>query len=204
MKARRVRFDIRRQGAPILIGLLVVLVLNVASWAVLVRPKVVEFADRNAAGGGAAQKTLAEYRDSILAAEAYVQGLEQNDRDWRYLRTEVLSTREQRLVEVQQELARLCALFRIDIETVQVKNAILREDGLDRFAMVVPLQGGYDSLRNFLQAVEASEKFIVVEQVSLAGALRGGSQDLQLSITLASYFDVTPERAAPRAGGGDA
>ncbi len=74
-----------------------------------------------------------------------------------------------------------------------MKNEILREEGLDRFAMVVPLQGGYASLRKFLQAVEASEKFLVVESVALDGLARGGtSTTLNLNITVASYFSVTP------------
>ena len=104
----------------------------------------------------------------------------------------MLSTREDRLVAVQQELTRLCAEFRIDINTVSIKNEVLREEGLDRFAMVVPLEGGYASLRRFIQAVEASEKFMVVERVALDGATHGAARrTLHLNITVASYFSVT-------------
>jgi Tfp pilus assembly protein PilO len=204
MKAKRVRFDIRRQGLPILIVLLAVLAVNALGWLVLVRPKAAEYAERTVGGESEQRKLLAEYRDSVVAAEAYVAGLAQNEKDWRYLRTEVLSSRSERLVEIQQELARLCAEFRIDIDTVQVTNQVLREDGLDRFAMVVPLEGDYDDLRKFLQAVEASDEFMVIERVALAGALRGGGSGLQLSITLASYFDLLPDSGRANRGAGDA
>jgi len=204
MKSTRLRFDIRRQGLPILIGLLVLLVINAIGWVVLVRPKATEYALQNADGENEQQNKLNKFEDSVVAGEAYVDGLRQNKKDWLYLRTEVLSTRQERLVEIQQELARLCSEFRIPIETVQIKNQALREDGLDRFAMIVPLEGGYDNLRKFLQAVEASDEFMVIERVALAGALRGGGNNLQLSITLASYFDLQPASGRANGGGGDA
>ncbi len=192
MKPRRVRFDIRRQGMPILVGLLVLILVNILGWGLLVRPKAAEHFDRTSAGGGEEQARMREYSDSVSGAEAYVAGLGKATDDWRYLRAEVLSTREDQLVEVMQELTRLCAEFRIDINTVSIKNEILREEGLDRFAMVVPLEGGYASLRRFLQAVEASEKFMVVERVALDGATHGAAtRNLHLNITVASYFSVT-------------
>jgi len=191
MKPRRVRFDIRRQGLPVLVVLIVSIVLNTLGWAVLVRPKATEHFDRTRGGVGEDQRLLQEYRDSVVDAEAYVTGLGKAADDWRYLRTEILSTREDQLVEVQQELTRLCAEFRIDINTVSITNEVLREEGLDRFAMVVPLEGGYANLRRFLQAVEASDKFMVVERVALDGATHGAaSRNLRLNITVASYFSV--------------
>jgi Tfp pilus assembly protein PilO len=191
MKPRRVRFDIRRQGLPVLVALTVLIVINTVAWALLVHPKASEHFDRTRGGGGEEQRLLQEYRDSVSGAEAYVTGLGKAADDWRYMRTEVLSTREEQLVVVMQELTRLCAEFRIDINTVSIKNEILREEGLDRFAMVVPLEGGYSNLRRFLQAVEASDKFMVVERVALDGATHGAaSRNLHLNITVASYFSV--------------
>ncbi len=193
MKRRRVRFDIRRQGMPVLIGLLTLIAVNLLVWVVLVRPNAAEYRDRAGGGGNEERKKLLEDRASVENAEAYVNALGKAAEDWRYLRSEILATRDERLVEVMQELTRLCAEFRIDINTVQIKNETLRDEGLDRFAMVVPLQGGYASLRQFLQAVEASEKFMVVERVALDGVTHGAAaRHLQLNITVASYFSLTP------------
>jgi len=193
MRARRVRFDIRRQGLPLLVVLLALIVVNTLAWGVLVRPKAAEYTDRTGGESSQEREELHEQRDSVVNAEAYVDGLGKAADDWSYLRTEVLSTREEQLVEIMQELTRLCAQFRIDINTVSVNNEILREEGLDRFAMIVPLEGGYANLRRFLQAVEASDKFIVVERVALDGAARGmQSRNLHLNITVASYFSMPP------------
>ena len=55
--------------------------------------------------------------------------------------------------------------------------------------MNVPLEGGYPALRRFLQAVEQSDKFLIVERVALAKGKEGGVM-LQLNITLATYFNA--------------
>ena len=55
--------------------------------------------------------------------------------------------------------------------------------------MIVPLTGGYSNLRKFIQAVEGSDEFLVVEQVSL-GESADGSQQLILNITLTTYFEA--------------
>jgi len=58
--------------------------------------------------------------------------------------------------------------------------------------MTVPLEGGYPNLRKFLQAVEHSDQFFVVERVSLARGKAGGKL-LSLNIILATYFTAPEE-----------
>ena len=66
----------------------------------------------------------------------------------------------------------------------------LDEGALERFAIVVPLSGGYSNLRKFLQSIESSDNFLVVERVALG---TGKSQDIvELNITLATYF-IAPD-----------
>jgi len=62
----------------------------------------------------------------------------------------------------------------------------------------VPLEGGYHNLRGFIQAVESSSQFLVIERVVLVRSKEGGVL-LQLNITLATYFDA-PELRRARAG----
>ena len=59
--------------------------------------------------------------------------------------------------------------------------------------ITVPLEGGYSALRRFLQAVEHSSKFLLVERVALGKGKEGGVL-LQLNITLATYFNAPEER----------
>ncbi len=73
---------------------------------------------------------------------------------------------------------------------VDTDTEYMAGQGLERFAMVVPLQGGYANLRHFIQAVESSDKFLVVERVAIDRAKDGGVL-LQMNITLATYFDAS-------------
>ena len=112
----------------------------------------------------------------------------QAELDLRRLRQEVLARREDRMIEVQLELKKLADQFSIDLDSVTFDNELLHDEELDKLVMVVPLEGGYANLRRFLQAVESSDKFLVVERVALGEGKHGGVM-LQLSISLATYFD---------------
>jgi len=195
MTARRFKFDIRQAGPRILIGLLALAALNVSFFLLLTRPKMREYS--GLAVGSEPQLTrLDDRRSEVEAQERYLEALRKAEQDLRRLREEVLSTRERRLVEVQTELDSLCSRFSISLESVNFESELLQDENLDKLVMVVPLQGNYANLRRFLQAVESSERFLLVEQVALAQAQLGGVM-LELNVTLATYFD-----APPRGGGG--
>jgi len=188
MTARRFRFDIRQAGPRILIALAVILVVNAGFYLALTRPKMKEY--RGLMLGSQPQLTeLEERRTEVEARESYLAQLRQAEEDLSRLREEVLSTRKLRMVEVQAELEALCQQFRIDLDSVTYDSELLESEGVDKLVMVVPLQGNYTSLRNFLQAVESSEKFLLVERVALAEGKQGGVL-LELNITLATYFDA--------------
>lgn len=195
-RSDKLHFDIRRQGLPVWITLGTLIVLNIVVWAIFVRPKAVEYGDRVA--GGKAELELNEFRDKVLKSEEFFLALGQAEQDLTVLRDERLGTRDERIVEIQQELTRLCREFGIDLATVSYKNERLVEQGLDRFAMIVPLEGGYANLRRFLQAIESSDQFLVVERVQLGGQRESRGNELQLNITVGSYFRMELPAAKPK------
>lgn len=188
MTKRRVGFDIRQAGRQIGIVFLVVLIVNIAVAAFVVRPTVRAF--RSLDENSLPQRNqLRQRQKQVEGREAFLAALVQAEVDLQTLRGEILSTRQRRMVEVQVELAKLARQFNINLERVQYENDLLEDEGLERFAMVVPLEGGYANLRKFIEAVERSERFLVVERVALGSGQDGGTL-LQLNITLATYFDV--------------
>lgn len=196
MTARRLRFDIRQAGKPILLVLAALLLANLAVFALLVRPAVKKTRALEA-GNEPELQALQQRRDAVEKLERFFEGLKQAEADLATLRADVLSTRAARMVDVQRELERLCSAFRIDLESVAYDNDLLPEEELERFAMEVPLEGGYANLRRFLQAVENSESFLVVERVALGEGKEGGVK-LLLNITLAAYFDMPAEMKGQR------
>ncbi len=78
------------------------------------------------------------------------------------------------MVEVQHEVGRAVRSSSASTGTpCAYDNEMLVDEELDRLVMTVPLEGGYANLRQFLQAVEKSDKFLVVERVALAEGQRG-------------------------------
>lgn len=194
--SRRARFDVRASGRQIVTVLLVVLVANIVAYAALVRPRIAEL--RRLTAESAPRLQQLENREAeVRIREEYVAALERAGTDLEHLRGEVLSTKRVRMIDVQFELANLARRFGINLKRVQYENEVLADEGMERFGMVVPLEGGYASLRRFLQAVEKSREFLVIEEVSLAGK-EGGGNLLQLSITLATYFDAPELRKKKR------
>lgn len=199
MSARDASWDIRQMSRELLVVFAVLLALNGAFYLFLLRPRLAEYhtlSEENKDGTDA----LDRREEQVRKREAYVQGLEQAKTDLERLRNDVLSTRDQRMIEVQQELADLAQQFNIDMEEVTYANEILEDEGIERFAMTVPLEGGYANLRKFLHAVENSEEFLVIERVALAEGDEGGVV-LSLTITLATYFDLPKKALAPGEAG---
>jgi hypothetical protein len=191
--SRRNRFDVRQATIPIVLGLALLLAGNLAFYALMVRPRVQEFQAVSQEGSPRIQALQAK-RERVEKLETFVIALQKARDDLKTLRTDVLSTRSKRMVEVQSEVERLCRDFNIALELVNYDYPDLPAEQLEGVRMIVPLQGGYAALRKFLNAVEESEKFLLVERVVLAHGLDGGVM-LQLNITLTTYFDApTVER----------
>ncbi len=189
MRAKLSRLDIRRGGRRIVTLLAALAALNVVFYIGLVEPQVREYQTLTEAREPLGR--LSERQKQVETHEVFRQAVRQAESDLADLRERLLSTRNQRLVEVEEELERLCREFGIDLNSVSFDNDLLLDEELDRFVMNVPLEGNYASLRKFLQAVESSKEFLVVERVSLARGREGG-RTLSLSINLVTYF-VAPE-----------
>lgn len=188
MTERRARFDIRASARQILAVFVGVLVLNVVGYAVFVRPTIGEY-QRLMAESEPRRLHVRQRKSEVEKRKEYVAALDTAGKQLEQLRANVLSTKRRRMIDVQDELARLAGQFGINMQRIQYDNEPLEDEGLERFVMVVPLEGGYSALRRFLQAVESSGEFLVIEQVALAGK-EGSGELLQLNITLATYFDA--------------
>jgi len=189
VRARRPRFDIREASGIVFILLGALLLANVAISVVVVRPKVVRY--RQLTDLSSPQLQVVKTREKEVAQkEDYRKSLEKARDEMKRLAGDVLSTRQRRMIGVQLEINRLAKSFGIASDQVHYENESVDNGALERFGSVVPLAGGYADLRKFIQAVESSDNFLVIERVALGS---GKSSDvLELDITLATYF-ISPD-----------
>ena len=204
MKAGKLHFDVRTGGRQAALALAIGLALNGGAYLFWVRPHVRQ-AHQLEEESEPRLKQIKDREAEVAAKEKFVQAVETASKDLTALRQDVLSTKRQRMIAVQLEVAELASQFGINLERVQYEGPDPQQtakEGLERFGMKVPLKGGYTNLRKFLQAVEASDEFLVIEQVALEGGTEGQATGLELSITLATYFDAPElrQQPAPRQG----
>ena len=186
---RKPRFDIREASGKILAVLGALLLVNAAVSVLVVRPAVERY--RKLTDTSNPQVQALEKREKDVAGlEAYRTALEKARDDMRHFAGDVLSTRQRRMIAVQLEVSKLLHEFGIAYNRVQYENEELENGALERFATDVPLAGGYANLRKFLQSVESSDSFLVVERVTLGNGKTGDVVDLD--ITLATYF-IAPD-----------
>ena len=166
---------------------------NLLFFGAVVRPRAVEY-HRLTEESTPRLHQLENRKAQVKTLEGYVAALAKAEGDIKNL-VGSLATKRERMLRVQVELAKLAKRFGINLQRIRYENEFLYDERLERFAMTVPLKGGYDALRKFLQAVEQSEEFLVVEQVALANK-EDGQQAVELDITLSTYF-VAPDILAP-------
>lgn len=187
--ARKARFDVREASGKILLAMAALLLANAVVAIVFVRPEVMRYRQLTDASSPQAQ-LLKSREKEVLAHEAYRAALEKARDDMKHFAADVLSTRQRRMIGVQLEVTGLAKQFGISADRVAYENNDLDNGALERFGTVVPLTGGYASLRKFIQAVESSENFLVIERVTLGQGKTGDT--VELHITLATYF-IAPD-----------
>lgn len=182
------RWDVRQASRELLVGFGGLLLLNLAFFGFFVKPRTDEYTGLTKESKPKLDE-LERREAAVQVREAYLQGIEQAEDDLDHLRKDVLQTRDRRIVEVQQEVEELAQQFNLQSTQITYQNEILRNEGIERYATTLPLEGGYANLRRFIQALEKSNKFLVIERVALGEGQEGGVM-LQLNITLATYFDL--------------
>ena len=108
---------------------------------------------------------------------------------------DVLGTKEARMIQIQREVRSIAGSFGLDPETINYQKELLDKVALVKFQINVPLVGDYRNLRQFINKIENSENFLIIDSVSLGGAKDGGAL-LDLNIQLSTYFK-SPEVAPP-------
>jgi Tfp pilus assembly protein PilO len=187
--ARKARFDVREASGVIFAVLGVLILVNIAVSVVVVRPKVAKY--RQLTDLTSPQLQVVKTREKeVVKKEDYRKSLEKARDEMKRLAGDVLSTRQRRMIGVQLEITKVARSFGISSERVQYENQPVDDGALERFGSVVPLTGSYADLRKFIQAVESSDNFLVIERVALGSGKSGNVLDL--NITLATYF-IAPD-----------
>jgi Tfp pilus assembly protein PilO len=200
MKKLMAEFDVREKS-PIIIGIILAwLGLNLAFTFVMNVPRgreaaaLEEEAARLSGLVTSRQKEIERLRgerDRVVGGSGELQKFYQD----------VLSTKAERMIAFQKEIRAIAQQFRIDLKSINyAAEAAPTKDKIARFGAAMPLTGSYEGLRQFIETIEKSQQFIIINSVELSNSKEGGVI-LGLSITLSTYFldPEMPDRDQPSA-----
>ncbi|MGH9869879.1 MAG: type 4a pilus biogenesis protein PilO [Candidatus Polarisedimenticolia bacterium] len=127
-------------------------------------------------------ETLKTERDRVMAGSTDLQKFYQD----------VLATKAERMIAFQREIRAIAERFKIDVKSINyAAEAAPTKDKIARFGAAMPLTGSYESLREFIETIEKSEQFIIINSIELSSSKEGGVI-LGLSIAVSTYF-LDPE-----------
>ena len=195
-------FDIRDRG-PVLIAILLVWLAGNLAFAFLLNLPRAEVASSLREESRTIEERLLGRRQKVQAFRTEYERVMGGQRTLRTFYEEVLSTKRQRMTPVQKEVRSIASRFNITADSISYARDILERDQIVKFSAVMPLNGSYENLRAFINAVENSENFLIVEAVTLADSKEGGVI-LSLSIAMSTYFFDPDVRAKPGQEGGAA
>ncbi len=127
------------------------------------------------------------------------------------LSDKVFETRHKRLVTVQTEIQNLIDTNNLQMQTISYgyKMSPDREDKADwghrylRVSMQIPLTGTYPAIKKFIQDLQASPQFFLIDELSLSSSAQGGVQ-LKINLAVSTYFMATGEEEGGARKGGPA
>jgi hypothetical protein len=176
----------------LLVPLAAALLINIAVYALVVYPLGVKSATSVDRATAAAQARQSAERD-LASAEALVRGTSKADQE--------LSTFYKKVLPASLDEARRMTYARLPALAKKANMRFLdrrtepdaeleRKSQLGRVRTTMTLEGGYESVRQFLYELETTPEFIIVDDVSL-GQLET-DKPVKLTLEVSTYYRQGP------------
>lgn len=179
---------------PILLPLVVVLVANVAAYALVVRPRGIKSAgaaDRAAAAASA----LKAAEQELASARALVEGKSKAEEELDAFYGKVLPA--DLVAARRMTYSSLPALARkTNVKYEQRRTSLDEQDEdarLGHLNIRMGLSCDYESFRDFIFQLETSPQFVIIDDLTLTESTTG--EPLALIVNLSTYFRLRPNGA---------
>ncbi len=183
---RRVLAEHQRLAVALVAGLF----LNLLAYVAVVRPLA---AKSNGAAGRAeaAIRTLRAAEGDFTAADTLVKGKARADEELAAFYSKVLPA--DMTAARRMTYASLPALARkagVDYEARTTDIEVDRDTRLARMNIHMVLQGDYESLRQFIYALESAPEFVIIDDVTLVE--NTSDEPLRLDVNMSTYYRLRP------------
>lgn len=100
--------------------------------------------------------------------------------------SETLGERKERIALLIEEIYRTSR--EAGLRPDQIAYSSIEEPGTDALVMTFAVAGPYANVKRLLAELERSKRFLVVEQLSLAGGSLDDPDSVKISVTVTNYF----------------
>lgn len=138
---------------------------------------------------------LEQLQSRRAALEQLVAKAEANRLRIREFRSGWLSTKRERLTRVISEVKELAQRAGVGASSFQYPEEVLEDHGLSRQSIVFSASGNYQSLREFINLIELSDQFLILEDVRLSEVGQEQSE-VRVDFRVSTLFESDPSQGA--------
>jgi type IV pilus assembly protein PilO len=164
---------------------LAILLINVIVWVFFVLPKRnrIETLQSNYAS---LRTQVAADQKEVRALEARVKKLQQAQKDLKTIYSDVLVPRREGVTAIRLELETLARDLQIIRQDFSYDYKDLPEFKLQHFTLGVPVEGNYRNIRRFINSIERSKHFLILDRVDLSSEKK--TEAVNLDFVLSTYL----------------
>ncbi len=178
--------DRRDLHPKILTGFLIFLVVNLIFYGLVIHPGKKGLREREERLE-VIQRDQAISLRRLVAVQGDKDALDQTRLNLDTFYFDVLSTLEERMNPVRDEISRLAKKFNVNLTKRNYPAQEYVDMGVYEFKIRFPLRGQFEDVGNFIGEIETSENFLVIDRITLRTSDDTGRL-LQLSFDLSTYF----------------
>jgi hypothetical protein len=183
-----------REKRPLVLPLVVALVVNIAAYALVVRPRGIKSAGA-ADRAEAAAVALKAAEQELAAARALVEGKSKAEEELDAFYGKVLPA--DLVAARRMTYSSLPALARkTNVKYEQRRMSLDESDDdalLGHLVIRMGLSCDYESFRDFIYQLETAPEFVIIDDVTLTESTSG--EPLALTVNLSTYFRLRPNGA---------
>ncbi len=132
---------------------------------------------------------IAEQQKEMKVLTRRLEALQKAQRDLEVIYTQVLAQKKIGVTAIRQELQDLAGSLSIERGGLKYDYDQLPEYGLRHFTLSVPVEGTYRDIRRFINDIERSEYFLILDRVNLSAEREAEAEDsLILNFQLSTYL----------------
>lgn len=133
-------------------------------------------------------EVLDSFRTERRKVEDFLLQVETQESQARSLYRDYFATRGERHTLVLREIRTLGRRAGLDPTSFAYSNAEVRAIDINRLGIQFAVTGTYDQLRTFINFLELTDQFLVLDRVSLSGGMGDRDAQLEINMGVITYF----------------